>query len=274
MTSRWDQNTGSGSGGIGSSSFPYSSLNNSSNSNNNSNNNSSTSIGIPNDSNSSSPGNLENFKKERRNLESEIDVKLGELSTLNDKVQREDYNDDSIEYSKIKFSSLISELDNAFKNLSRCNEMLVNDPNFSSNRVHKEKLEDYLNEYRKLKKNLVQTFESVELLYGGRSGGYGRKNDDTEIPMSNLLRENSNLQSSSYMQDSILGQARQVHEALENQRRLIRGAHGKVTNMPGLFHTIDGVTSKIKRFKQRNVMVLGLVIGLCICFLLYYSMIR
>ncbi|EGC29208.1 hypothetical protein DICPUDRAFT_159234 [Dictyostelium purpureum] len=210
--------------------------------------------------------NLDNLKKERRKLESYIDGKLNQLSTLNDKVQRDDENVD-IEYSKIDLSDLTSELDSAFKNLQRCNELLVDDPNFSSNKEHKEKLDDYLIEYRKLKKNIITTLERSELLEGSTYN----KNKDTEIPMTNLLREHSSLQNSSYLTDSILGQARQAHEALENQRRILRGASSKITSMPNLFQTIDGVTSKIKRYKQRNVVIIGLLIGGLICFLLYYS---
>ncbi|KAN0047432.1 hypothetical protein ACTA71_001814 [Dictyostelium dimigraforme] len=211
--------------------------------------------------------NLDSLKKERRRLESFIDSKLNHLSTLNDKVQADDEHVD-IEYSKIDLSDLSSELDGAFKNLQRCNDMLADDPNFSTNKVHKDKLEDYLNEYRRLKKNIKSTLESFELLEGSTYN----KNKDTEIPMTNLLREHSTLQSSSYVQDSILGQARQAHEALENQRRILRGTSHKINTMPSLFQTIDGVTSKIKRYKQRNVVVLGLLIGGLICFLFYYSL--
>ncbi|GAM23896.1 hypothetical protein SAMD00019534_070710, partial [Acytostelium subglobosum LB1] len=98
-----------------------------------------------------------------------------------------------------------------------------------------------------------------------------KKGGDTEIPMNNLLREQESLLNSNSAVDSILGQARQAHEELENQRRILRGTSGKINTMPNLFQTIDTVTNRIKRMKNRNLMVIGGLIGVCICFIIYYS---
>ncbi|KYR00106.1 hypothetical protein DLAC_03255 [Tieghemostelium lacteum] len=215
----------------------------------------------------SNSNNIENIKKERRKLENDMDTKLSQLSSLNDKVNRDDCYD-TLGDNKIEFSLLTSELDTAFKNLTRCNELLADDPNINQSKIHREKLDDFLQDYRKLKKNITSILERTELF----SGSYNNnKNGDAEIPMGNLLREHSTLQGSSFLTDSILGQARQAHEALENQRRILRGARDKINTMPNLFTSIDNITSKIKRLKRRNLLILGFLIGTCICFILYYS---
>ncbi|EFA76399.1 hypothetical protein PPL_10164 [Heterostelium album PN500] len=201
---------------------------------------------------------VDSIRKEIRKYEVDVDTKLSALSSLNDKVQR-DTASEYIDDSYIEFDVLTSELDSIFKNLTRCNELLAKEQNISISMIqhHRDKLEDFLKDYKKYKKNITYSLEHSELLSGSTY-----KNKDTEIPMNNLLREQQSLHNSNYVADSILGQARQAHEALENQRKILRGASHKINNMTGIFGAIDGVTTKIKRMKSRNMMVLGGLIGI------------
>ncbi|EGG23785.1 hypothetical protein DFA_05921 [Cavenderia fasciculata] len=242
---------------------PYSSNRSSSSSsllnNNNNNSNSNTSNGGG--SGGTPVPSADSIRKEIRSLEVDVDTKLSHLSTLNDKVLRENSNSTSeVEDCRIEFDMLIEDLENIFKKLKQGNESLQREPNISSSMLqhHRDKLEDFSKEYWKFKKSINFALESAELL----SGSTYNKKGDVEIPMGNLIREQGSLQSSHSVADSILGQARQAHEALENQRRILRGTNHKINQMPNLFQTVDGVMSKIKRMKNRNLVVLGTLIGL------------
>ena len=89
-----------------------------------------------------------------------------------------------------------------------------------------------------------------------------------------LLRERGSLSTANRTIDEILEQAAAARDTLARQRGGIMGAANRLgtlaTHLPGVGQLMDA----INRRRARNDQVLALVVGVCLCFALWYFVLR
>jgi hypothetical protein len=109
-------------------------------------------------------------------------------------------------------------------------------------------------------------------LFGGAAGreGGGAGGGPDAAATDSLLRERSSLAASHRAIDDIIAQAAHARETLQHQRTSIAAS---ISGLAGIAATMPGVTGLIDAVRSRrlyNNRVVGAVIGLCICFTLWY----
>lgn len=131
---------------------------------------------------------------------------------------------------------------------------------------YREILHDYSTEYKKINAQITHRRESAQLM-AGMDGARGALGDSEP-----LLRERSAIQSSHRAIDSIMSQASETKESLRSQRDSFLSANSTLGQVAAKFPAANKLMSAIQSKKQRNNVILALVIAGCICFTLYYVM--
>ena len=144
----------------------------------------------------------------------------------------------------------------------------------ATHRRYREILFDYNTEFNRLKRGFRKKRESAELFRGMRSGGIGAGASGGGGPgahaTAQLMRERDGLLSSAKLADGVLGQAGEMQRALGRQRRTLLGAGRKVLDIGMMIPGVDVLIGKIRRKKLRDQIVLGIVVGLCFVFILWW----
>ncbi|GMI53244.1 hypothetical protein TeGR_g9024 [Tetraparma gracilis] len=104
-------------------------------------------------------------------------------------------------------------------------------------------------------------------LFGGAAAAGGAGPDPAK---EHLLRERGALQSSVAASRGVLGQAGGILGELRGQRGSLGGAAGMAQRMAGSVPGINRVIDGIRRKKQRDNAVLGVVLAGCVLFTLWY----
>lgn len=113
---------------------------------------------------------------------------------------------------------------------------------------------------------------TAALLGPRRSGGTG--GDEGASAADILLRERGSLQRSTSAVDDILSQATATSEMLAEQRAVINAAvsrlGGFITRVPGATAVISAIGAR--RFRNDNIV--GLVMAACVCFTVWWLLLR
>jgi len=86
-----------------------------------------------------------------------------------------------------------------------------------------------------------------------------------------LMAEGESARSSERMIDDQIAIAIETRETLHNQRATFKAIQTKLNDLSNRFPMINSLVQKINLRKRRDTVVLGLVIGLCFTFLLWYA---
>jgi len=210
----------------------------------------------------------EDVKKDIKRLEQEIDHKLGTYSNFSERIEQWTEEDNGVGFGNdISPSSSLDELELLLEKLGERNKQLNESNTSASIRLHhRSKLDDYVQEFRRLKVNVNQAWERSQLIRG-------RKHEpaaDKSVAMDNLIRERGSIHSSLDVADSFLSQATSTRDKLEDQTKILAGTTGKLRNIGKQFPAIGATINKIRAKKNRNTLILGVVISFCICFLLWW----
>lgn len=131
----------------------------------------------------------------------------------------------------------------------------------------REILYDYREDFRKANELLRKARARTELFNSASSVDVSNGND---AEMDHLLRERGALNSSLLSSRSILGQASEIISDLRNQRTTMSGASSRVVSLAGNVPGINEVIDKIRRKKNKDNAVMGLIIAFCVLFCLWY----
>ncbi|KAL6098786.1 gosr1 [Pungitius sinensis] len=233
----------------------------------------------------------EDLRKQARQLENELDLKLVSFSKLctsyssssNRDQRTRDSRSDSVGSSQDMLVSMTTELEQLLANLTAVNDKMAeytNSPGASSHNAalmhtlqrHRDILQDYTLEFHKTKSNFFSLREREDLLgsihrdiesYKSSAGVNNRK---TEL----ILKEHEHLRNSDSLIDNAISIAIATKENITFQRGMLKSIQTRVTTLANRFPVINNLIQKINLRKRRDSLILGGVIGVCTILLLLY----
>ena len=128
-------------------------------------------------------------------------------------------------------------------------------------------------EFHRMRDSMRHRRERSELfgsLGGKPATGSGSGGDAQQ----HLLRERSSIRSSSSSASSVIEQAHETRRALKAQRSVFVAARGKLIDVGRAFPRVGNMIKLIKRSRNRDAIVLSLVIACCLFFLFWWSFLR
>ena len=123
-------------------------------------------------------------------------------------------------------------------------------------------------DYRRAKGN-VQTRRDREALFRGARDG--RSGGDVVLNMDELMRERGHIEGSDRLADAMLAQAGATEEALMRQQSMTRKNADRLGGLRNTYNLAGGILGKIKCKQQRNNVIVGCVVGFCLCFIIWYK---
>uniref|UniRef100_A0A3Q2UZG1 Golgi SNAP receptor complex member 1 n=1 Tax=Haplochromis burtoni TaxID=8153 RepID=A0A3Q2UZG1_HAPBU len=224
----------------------------------------------------------EDLRKQARQLENELDLKLVSFSKLctsytsssPDQRMRDSRSDSLGSSHDNSLVAMTTELDQLLANLTAVNDKMAectSTPGVSSHNAglmhtlqrHRDILQDYTHEFHKIKSNFYSLREREDLLgsvhrdiesYKSSSGVNNRR---TEL----FLKEHEHLRNI----------AMATKENITFQRGMLKSIQTRVTTLANRFPTINSLIQKINLRKRRDSIILGVVIGVCTILLLLYT---
>ncbi|XP_034462363.1 Golgi SNAP receptor complex member 1-like [Hippoglossus hippoglossus] len=231
----------------------------------------------------------EDLRKQARQLENELDLKLVSFSKLctsysSNSNRTRDSRSDSGSTQDNVLVAMTTELEQLLANLTGVNDKMAeytNSPGVSLHNAalmhtlqrHRDILQDYNHEFHKTKSNFFSLREREDLLgsvhrdiesYKSSSGVNNRK---TEL----FLKEHEHLRNSDRLIDNAISIAMSTKENITFQRGMLKSIQTRVTTLANRFPAINGLIQKINLRKRRDSLILGGVIGVCTILLLLYT---
>uniref|UniRef100_A0A3Q2CYP4 Golgi SNAP receptor complex member 1 n=1 Tax=Cyprinodon variegatus TaxID=28743 RepID=A0A3Q2CYP4_CYPVA len=243
----------------------------------------------------------EDLRKQARQLENELDLKLVSFSKLctsyrsnyssGHDQQARDSRCQSESFQDNMLVAMTSEVEQLLNKLSAVNDKMAeytNSPGALSHNAalmhtlqrHRDILQDYTHEFHKTKSNFLSLREREDLLgsvhrdiesYKSNSGVNNRR---TEL----FLKEHEHLRK--YISPFLLlihhafsssSIAMATKENITFQRGMLKSIQTRVTTLANRFPAINSLIQKINLRKRRDSLILGGVIGICTILLLLYT---
>jgi len=228
----------------------------------------------------------EDLRKQARQLENEIDVKLVNLSklgsspTIFNNATKSNGEAAHLLNQNFVFESVSSEVQDLLSKLSEINDMMSEvsasqAPSAALKHTlqrHHDILKDYNTEFQKTKSHIQSKREREDLLGSVRKDIDAYKNDSGRNRRTDLyLKENEHLRSSERLVDDQINIAIETKEHIMTQRGTLKRMQSRVNDLSSRFPLINGLVQRISFRKRRDAMILGSVIGICILLLILYS---
>ncbi|XP_033099508.1 Golgi SNAP receptor complex member 1-like [Anneissia japonica] len=235
----------------------------------------------------------EDLRKQARQLENELDLKLVSFSKLGTSYssQKNDHDYNSSDSSPLlggsnsdrMFETMSMEIEQLLAKLTEVNDRMSEYTNSVSSLApsaallhtlqrHRDILQDYSHEFQKTRSNISACREREDLLGSVRreidayknSSGLNRRTDM-------YLKEHEHLRNSDRITDETINIAIATKENLMSQRSTLRKISGSMSNMVNRFPVINSLVQRINLRKRRDSIILGSVIATCIILLLLYA---
>lgn len=237
----------------------------------------------------SKAGNWEGLRKQARALENEIDMKLVSFSKLGTNYTSRSANTDPDKQpllggAESGLESLERDLESLLSQLSAINDEMAGYAAGAGDarsaaihhtlQRHSEILQDYKQEFSKTSNNIASMLEREELLssvqsdishYRNEPGG-GKRNQKID----SLQRELEHTRNSERLIDEQINIALDTRDNLVNQREILKAVQTKLNDLSSKFPMINNLVNKINLRKRRDTIIIGLVIGLCMVFMIWY----
>ncbi|KAM9443319.1 Golgi SNAP receptor complex member 1-like isoform 1-T1 [Salvelinus alpinus] len=237
----------------------------------------------------------EDLRKQARQLENELDLKLVSFSKLCTSYsssrdgRRGDSNSDTTPLLNNStqdrmFETMSVEIEQLLAKLTGVNDKMAeytSTPGVTSLNAalmhtlqrHRDILQDYTHEFHKTKANFLAIREREDLLGSVRKdietykSGSGVNNRRTEL----FLKEHDHLRNSDRLMDDTISIAMATKENMTSQRGLLKSIHSRVNTLANRFPAINNLIQRINLRKRRDSLILGGVIGVCTILLLLYA---
>ncbi|KAK6296758.1 Golgi SNAP receptor complex member 1 isoform X1 [Coregonus clupeaformis] len=237
----------------------------------------------------------EDLRKQARQLENELDLKLVSFSKLCTSYsssrdgRRGDSNSDTTPLLNNStqdrmFETMSVEIEQLLAKLTGVNDKMVeytSTPGVTSLNAalmhtlqrHRDILQDYTHEFHKTKANFLAIREREDLLGSVRKdietykSGSGVNNRRTEL----FLKEHEHLRNSDRLMDDTISIAMVTKENMTSQRGLLKSIQSRVNTLANRFPAINNLIQRINLRKRRDSLILGGVIGVCTILLLLYA---
>lgn len=235
-------------------------------------------------------GNLwEDLRKQARQLENEIDLKLVSFSKLgtNYSTHRDSDNDTSPllnrSSSEHMFDTMAMEIEQLLTKLTQVNDRMVEyTQNISLNspsaallhtlQRHRDILQDYTHEFQKTRANIATLREREDLLGSVRREINTYKNSTGLNRRSELyLKENDHIRNSERLVDEQISIAIATKENMTSQNKVLYSITSRVNSLANRFPLINSLVQRINLRKRRDSIILGGVIAVCFILLILYA---
>ncbi|XP_056119433.1 Golgi SNAP receptor complex member 1 isoform X1 [Siphateles boraxobius] len=237
----------------------------------------------------------EDLRKQARQLENELDLKLVSFSKLCTSYsssrdgRRGDSSSDTTPLlcnstQDRMFETMSVEIEQLLAKLTGVNDKMAeytSTPGVTSLNAalmhtlqrHRDILQDYTHEFHKTKSNFMAIREREDLLGSVRKdietykSGSGVNNRRTEL----FLKEHEHLRNSDRLIDDTISIAMATKENMTSQRGWLKSIQSRVNTLANRFPAINNLIQRINLRKRRDSLILGGVIGICTILLLLYA---
>ncbi|KAK7088295.1 Golgi SNAP receptor complex member 1-like isoform X3 [Littorina saxatilis] len=235
-------------------------------------------------------GNLwEDLRKQARQLENEIDLKLVSFSKLgtNYSTHRDVDSDTSPLLNRTSsehmFDTMAMEIEQLLSKLTQVNDRMVEyTQNISHSspsaallhtlQRHRDILQDYTHEFQKTRANITALREREDLLGSVRREINTYKNSTGLNRRSDLyLKENDHIRNSERLVDEQISIAIATKENMAGQNKVLTSITQRLNSLANRFPLINSLVQRINLRKRRDSIILGGVIATCVILLILYS---
>uniref|UniRef100_A0A2K6TDJ4 Golgi SNAP receptor complex member 1 n=1 Tax=Saimiri boliviensis boliviensis TaxID=39432 RepID=A0A2K6TDJ4_SAIBB len=225
----------------------------------------------------------EDLRKQARQLENELDLKLVSFSKLCTSYshssgrdgRRDRYSSDTTPLlngssQDRMFETMAIEIEQLLARLTGVNDKMAEYTNSAgvpslnaalmhTLQRHRDILQDYTHEFHKTKANFMAIRERENLMGSVRKDidGSGVNNRRTEL----FLKEHDHLRNI----------AMATKENMTSQRGMLKSIHSKMNTLANRFPAVNNLIQRINLRKRRDSLILGGVIGVCTILLLLYA---
>ncbi|BFZ04683.1 hypothetical protein BsWGS_07723 [Bradybaena similaris] len=234
-------------------------------------------------------GNLwEDLRRQARQLENEIDLKLVSFSKLGTTYSsHRNYESDSAPLlnkanSEHMFDTMAMEISQLLSKLTEVNDRMVEYTQNISNsspsaallhtlQRHRDILQDYSHEFQKITANIAALREREDLLGSVRRDINSYKNSGLNRRSDLYLKENEHIRNSERLVDEQINIAIATKENLQSQGRLLTSITHKINTFTNRFPVINSLVQRINFRRRRDSIIISLVIAVCIILLILYA---
>ncbi|CAG5132974.1 unnamed protein product [Candidula unifasciata] len=234
-------------------------------------------------------GNLwEDLRRQARQLENEIDLKLVSFSKLGTTYSsHRNYESDSAPLldktnSEHMFDTMAMEISQLLSKLTEVNDRMVEYTQNISNsspsaallhtlQRHRDILQDYSHEFQKITANIASLREREDLLGSVRRDINSYKNSGLNRRSDLYLKENEHIRNSERLVDEQINIAIATKENLQSQGRLLTSITHKINTYTNRFPVINSLVQRIHFRRRRDSIIVALVIAVCIILLILYA---
>ncbi|XP_034759210.2 Golgi SNAP receptor complex member 1 isoform X1 [Acipenser ruthenus] len=236
----------------------------------------------------------EDLRKQARQLENELDLKLVSFSKLCTSYSssreggRDRYSSDTTPLFNSSqdrmFETMAVEIEQLLAKLTGVNDKMAEYTNTAgvtslnaalmhTLQRHRDILQDYTHEFHKTKGNFLAIREREDLMGSVRKdiesykSGSGVNNRRTEL----FLKEHEHLRNSDRLIDDTISIAMATKENMTSQRGILKSIQSRVNTLANRFPAINSLIQRVNLRKRRDSLILGGVIGICTILLLLYA---
>ncbi|XP_025412078.1 Golgi SNAP receptor complex member 1 [Sipha flava] len=225
----------------------------------------------------------EDLKKQARRLETEIDsmlVSLSKMSTNNPMMYSDE--ESQLLLSDDRFDTATSEIEELLSKLNTVNEKMgewsssgepsTNSQNMHTVQRHRDILQDYTKEFRKIQSNVRARREREDLLHSVRQDIDGFKNSGTKNRRMDLyVKEHEHVRNSDRLVSDQIAIAMETREHLVSQRHHFKRLQSRLHDLSSRFPALNTLVQKINMRKKRDSFIIGGVIVTCTLIILLYT---
>lgn len=147
------------------------------------------------------------------------------------------------------------------------------DPSQSGTQYHNDKLRYFTQSFRRMKQAWDEKREREELFnHAAHPKESDGENGETSVAMRTMMADSSSLQNSNRNMSAMMDQGEEVKQLLIKGRKALANATNSIQTTMAAFTSIDGAMRLIQRAKFKQTVILGVVIGLCVCVFLWMMM--
>ncbi|XP_067328194.1 Golgi SNAP receptor complex member 1 isoform X1 [Anolis sagrei] len=239
----------------------------------------------------------EDLRKQARQLENELDLKLVSFSKLCTSYshgssrdgRRDRYSSDTTPLlngssQDRMFETMAVEIEQLLGKLTGINDKMseyansagvpsLNAALMHTLQRHRDILQDYTHEFHKTKTNFLAVRERENLLGSVQKdiesykSGSGVNNRRTEL----FLKEHEHLRNSDRLIEETISIAMATKENMTSQRGMMKSIQSKMNSLANRFPAVNSLIQRINLRKRRDTFILGAVIGICTILLLLYA---
>jgi len=192
----------------------------------------------------------------------------------NDKVKRRNPLEGRINFLLQSFSfdgeldqldSQVEEIDNLMSQLTKLNEQL--EPGSEDFTLHKQQHYQFLVSLKKIKEKIQEQKDRAKL---DLQNATRYKDGSVSIEMQSIMEERHSLANSNKIALDFISETDDARDSIRANNHQLQTIRDKTSAVSSTFQTALSVMGIIKRQKVKHTVVLGLVAGLCVCFILWW----